>query len=85
MCSICIRVAVQFGINCMNKVCDFTRWILTKGVVPAMSSLKFFCRFSNSCVVNAYQCVCVCVCVFVGCCLATKSLKLDYTKWNGQR
>ena len=28
---------------------------------------------------------CVCVCVFVGCCLATKSLKLDYMKWNGQR
>ena len=23
--------------------------------------------------------------MFVGCCLATKSLKLDYTKWNGQR
>ena len=30
-------------------------------------------------------CVCVCVCVFVGCCLATKSLNLNNTKWNGWR
>ena len=30
-------------------------------------------------------CVCVCVCVFVGCCLATKFLTLNNTKWNGWR
>ena len=27
----------------------------------------------------------VCVCVFVGCCLATKSLNLNNTRWNGWR
>ena len=35
--------------------------------------------------VHACVCVCACVCVFVGCCLATKSLNLNNTKWKGWR
>ena len=45
------------------------------------------CCYGN-CSKRLCMCMCACtlyVCVFVGCCLATKSLTLNNTKWNGWR